>query len=279
MKNVKDEPILKFLVDYMWGQMSVQSSPFFLPKILSTQQHSYDPYDVGEWNLGTLPQNNDAVCIRGNTPGHCIGNPSLVLSSVVITGLYNLQPGSDQPAVNDTNVQGTLNFCTLPMGTPYVTSQYITINGRYLYTQYCQDDSAKKKSGNNNDYYVNGTGSFTCQIFQAAGSVNMDITASEDGKSLVVTVHTMEFDAPLTIPGSLCTAPGANNNSNICISIQMDNSSDYNFLANQAANYQTVTQDILDNINKKLKDPKALQDLSTMLTTQINNIFHGMTKE
>ena len=59
----------------------------------------------------------------------------------------------------------------------------------------------------------------------------------------------------------------------------MDSSSDYNFLANQAANYQTVTQDILDNINKKLKDPKALQDLSTMLTTQINNIFHGMKKE
>lgn len=268
MANVKDEPILKFLVNYLWGQMSIQSSQFFLPAILAKQANSYDPYSAGDWDLGTLPDNNDAVCLSGNDPGTCIGNPTLKLSGVVIKGLYNLQPNATRPVVTNTNVKASMDFCTLPVTAPHVTSQYVVVTGRYQYDQECLSSDGKSK------FPVEGTGSFTATIFSGQGSGDLDIIPDpNDSSKLKVVMNSMTLGIPATFAGKLCTAPGASSNSNICISIKMDSGPDYNFLANQAANYKKVSEMIVTNINQKLTDPNVLTDLGKVLTNAVNNIF------
>jgi len=270
--KLTDEPILKFVINYLWSQMPVKSSQFFLPKLLGEQESTYDPYYVGNWNIGLLPDNNDAVCSRGSNPGSCIGNPTLDLSEVVIKGLYNLQPSDEKPVVTDTNVKASLNFCTLPMGTPYVTSQYITVTGRYLYTQLCKD------SNGNEQYTIHGTGSFTATIFTGKGIGDLDIIPDpNDNTKLKVVAKQISIEVPPTSDSKLCTAEGAPKNSNICISVKMDSGSDFNFLANQAANYKLLSTMIVQNINNKLADPNALNDLGNMLTNQVNHIFSDPT--
>lgn len=266
--KIADEPILKFVINYLWSQMSVKSSEFFLPKLLGEQESTYDPYYVGNWNIGELPDSNDAVCTRGNNAGSCVGNPTLSLNEVVIKGLYNLQPGTEKPIVNNTNVKAALNFCTLPMGAPYVTSQYIAVTGRYLYAQLCKDIN------DNDQYPIQGTGSFTATIFTGKGEGDIDVIPDpNDNTKLKVVVNRISIEVPPTSDTKLCTAEGAPQNSNICISVKMDSGSDFNFLANQAANYKLVSTMIVKNINDKLADPSALNDLGNMLTKQVNHIF------
>lgn len=266
--KLTDEPILKFLVNYLWGQMSIQSSQFFLPAILAKQANSYDPYAAGDWDLGVLPDNNDAVCLRDSDPGTCVGNPTLQLSGVVIKGLYNLQPNATRPVVTNTNVRATMDFCTLPVTAPHVTSQYVVVTGRYTYTQKCQSADGTEK------FTTQGSGTFTATIFSGQGSGDMDIIPDpKDPSKLKVVVNAMTLGIPATYAGKLCTAPGASSSSNICISIQMDSGSDYNFLANQAANYKRVSEMIVTNINNKLTDTNVLTDLGNVLTGAVNNIF------
>jgi len=263
------EVILQFIINYLWTQMTQESSQFFLPKLLSQQNDSYDPYNVGEWDMGTLPESNDAVCMSGNDMGSCVGHPTLKLTNVVIKGLYNIQPGADKPVVNNSNVQATLDFCTLAPG-PYVTSQYIVVTGNYTYTQLCKD------SQDPNQYTTTGTGSFDATVFTGQGTANFDIAPDPNSPTnLIVTVNSMGVIMPATTATPNCSAPGASKNSNICISISMDGNNEYNFLANQAANYAKVSSEIVSNLNLKLQDPKALADLGTVLTQQVNNIFQS----
>ncbi|TCJ13571.1 hypothetical protein EPD60_12295 [Flaviaesturariibacter flavus] len=269
MNKATNEPILTFLVNYLWRQMPDPNSPFFLPRMLGQQAHQYDPYHVDAWDLGTLPQSNDAACISGTTAGSCVGYPSLRLTDVVVKGLYNLKPGADMPVITDTNVKGTLNFNQLAPG-PYVTSQYLTIIGRYRFDQKCKTDSTPEQ-----DFGVEGTGTFTAQVFIAQGTIDMNIDPdpAHPGQ-LMVTVNKMELIAPPdTGAQKLCKADGAARNSNICISVQMDSGPDFNFLANQAANYKKVSTAIIDNINNTLSSPGTLSDISNMLTQQVNHIF------
>ncbi|THU34886.1 hypothetical protein FAM09_23115 [Niastella caeni] len=272
MKKQTDGDILKFLVDYLWKEMSDQSSNFFLPKLLSSQDISYDPYIAGDWDMGALPDSTNTVCTINFEPGTCIGLPTLQLSDVEIKGLYNLQPTQGMPEVNDTNVKATLNFCTLPMGTPYVTSQYITVTGNYLYSQLCKADNDEHQ------YITDGRGTFTTYIFEAQGYGDMDIVPdpNDPDNKLMVIMNEMKMIVNSTTSLNLCNAPGAPKNSNICISIQMDSGTSYNFLANKAANYKTVSDTIISKINEKLQDPKALKDISAMLTKQINNLAENL---
>lgn len=272
MKTVNDEPILEFLVNYLWKKMPDQSSDLFLPKLLTGQNTSYDPYPAGNWDVGSLPESTDTVCAVGNDSGTCIGDPNLDLSEVVVKGLYNLQPSKESPIVNNTNVKATLDFCTLPMGTPYITSQYITITGNYLFTQLCKSDE------NSNQYTIKGTGTFIAQIFQAQGYGDMDIIpdpADPDNK-LKVIVNEMRIIANPTSTLNLCTAPGTNRNVNICISIKMESGPNYNFMVNQVLNHDTISNKMIDSINDTLTNKEALEDLGDMLTTQINNILNGL---
>lgn len=267
MPTVNDEPILKFIVDYLWKQMVLPDGQFFLPKMLGEQQTSYDPYHVDEWNMKQLPQKVDAACNDETQVGKCDGFPTLVLQDVTIVGLYNLQPGTQKPDLTGTNLKGTFNFSTLPPG-KYVTSQYITVTGNYIFTQQCTPLMG------GNDYTVIGKGTFEAQIFEAQGHVDMDITPDPANPDrLLVTVNSMSLDAAPTTTVATCTAPGAQKNSNICISIQMSSGDQFNFLANQAANYDKVSKAMVDNINAKIQEPGALQDLGKMLTEQVNNIF------
>jgi hypothetical protein len=273
MEKAFDEPILQFIINYLWGQMSQPASEFFLPKLLASQQSSYDPYEVGHWDLGTLPEKVDAACNSQTQLGKCSDYPTLVLDNVLIKGLYNLQPSGAAPKVNGTNVQVMMNFNKLPPG-QYVTSQFVTITGNYTYTQGC---TPTMPPGPNN-YTVVGTGTFTAQIFEAQGYANIDIIPDpNDGSKLLVRVNAMSLIAPPTTTVAKCTAQGAKSNTNICISIQMSSGNQFNFLANQAANYAQVTKMMVDRINNQLANPGALQDLGNMLTRQVNNIFNDGT--
>lgn len=268
MSNEKDEPILQFIVNYLWGQMVIPDSQFFLPKMLSEQQTSYDPFLVGEWNMHELPNKVDAACNSSSQLGVCTDFPSLDLKNVVIKGLYNLQPTANKPTLNNTNLQTTLNFCTLQPG-KYVTSQYITVTGDYTYTQGCKPTIPPGK-----DYTVVGTGTFEAQIFEAQGYGNMDIIPDPNNKDrLLVRMNAMALIAPPTTKVSTCSAPGAQKDSNICISIHMSSGNQFNFLANQAANYKQVSEMMVKNINTRLADPEALKNLGNMLTEKVNNIF------
>jgi hypothetical protein len=267
MLKANDEPILQFIVNYLWGQMVIPDSQFFLPKMLSEQQTSYDPYHVDEWDMPQLPEKVDAACNDDDHLGKCDGYPSLKLKDVTIKGLYNLQPGANKPTIKNTNLETTLNFCKLPPG-KYVTSQYITVTGSYIFTQKCTPLMG------GDDYTVIGNGTFEAQIFEAQGYGNMDIIPDPDhADRLLVRVNAMALIAGPTTTVATCTAPGAQKNSNICISIHMSSGDQFNFLANQAANYDQVSKAMVDNINAKLRDPGALKDLSNMLTEKVNNIF------
>lgn len=264
---VMDEPILEFIVNYLWKEMVKPDSQFFLPKMLSEQQTSYDPFSVGEWNMHELPNRVDAACLEEGRAGVCTNNPTLVLDNVLIKGLYNLQPTPGKPNLNNTNLQAYLDFCTLEPG-KYVTSKYITITGNYTYTQGC------KPLMGGNDYTVVGKGTFEAQVFEAQGYGNMDIIPDPNNpERLLVRVNAMSLIAPVVTTKATCSAPGAQKNSNICISIHMSSGDQFNFLANQAANYTKVTELMLKNINDRLQQPEALKDLGDMLTDKVNNIF------
>lgn len=268
MSAVFDEPVLKFLIDYLWKKMVIPDSDFFLPKMLSEQQNSYDPFHVGEWNMHELPNRVDAACNSGSRLGVCTDNPTLLLDNVLIKGLYNLQPTSDKPKVNNTNLETYLDFCTLEPG-KYVTSKYITVTGSYTYTQGC-----KPLVGGGPDYTVVGKGTFEAQIFQAQGYGNLDVIPDpQHPDQLLVRMNAMALIAPPTTKVAACTAPGGHKDSNICISIKMSSGDDFNWLANQAANYEKVTELMLSNINKRLADPVALKNLSDMLTNKVNHLF------
>lgn len=268
MSQVADEPILQFIVNYLWKQMKIPDGQFFLPKMLGEQQTSYDPFHVGEWNMHELPNRVDAACNSGSQLGVCTDNPTLVLDDVLILGLYNLQPSTDKPNLKDTNLQANLDFCTLEPG-KYVTSKYITVTGSYTYTQGC-----KPLVGSGQDYTVVGKGTFEAQIFEAQGYGNMDIIPDPNQPDrLLVRMNAMALIAPPTTKKATCNAPGGHKESNICISIKMSSGDDFNWLANQAANYEKVTELMLSNINNRLADPQALKDLGNMLTEKVNNIF------
>ena len=252
--------------------MVIPDGQFFLPKMLSEQQTSYDPFNVGEWNMQELPNRVDAACNSEGQIGVCTDNPSLLLQNVWIKGLYNLQPTPEKPIIKDTNLQTTLNFCQLDPG-KYVTSKYITITGDYTYTQGC------KPLMGGNDYTVVGKGTFEAQVFQAQGYGNMDIIPDpKNPDRLLVRMNAMTLIAPPTSAVSTCTAPGAQKNSNICISIKMSGGDQFNFLANQAANYAKVTELMVSKINDRLSQAEALKNLGDMLTDKVNNIF-SMKKE
>lgn len=261
---------LQLLIDYLWARISDPTSAFFLPALLSNQPQKYDPLTVASWPLGTLPQNDDQVCITNQYNGTCVGNPTLLLTNVVVKGLYNIQPvlNAPPPAVSNDSFTTSLQFSTLAANAPYVTSQYIVVTGQYQYNQLCQANT-----GTNPQYPIQGTGTFTATMFISQVSGTLTIGSNTDN-SLSVTLSNVQFTAPATTTQSLCTAQAANPHSNICIAIQMDGSGDYDFLANQAANYEEVTQSLISNINTVLSQSSTLASINAALTEQFNNILN-----
>lgn len=261
--------LLQFIVNWLWGQMSQSSSNYYLPDLIyNMDNHNYDPYTAGDWNVGQLPQSIKAACISGSSQGNPTDNPTLDLSVVSLAGLSNVLPHGNPPIVqSDSTFTALVDFGVVAN---WKTANMITISGQYSFAQDCLGTFGPLKDKN---YQTNGYGNFTVQVFEAQGSLDISVTPdpSDPNNKLVVAVSNVILKVPAASTKANCQASGSSQNTNLCITIKSTSGEDVDFLAGQAANQSRVSQQMVSQVNTLLNAEGNLDSLNKTLTDAINN--------
>ncbi len=280
-------PIIQKMLQQVMGIINTPGNPYYFPDWI--QANGYDPYgqtQVLQWNLSitdpTIVDQANAICptidiqsspcpgiqsfvgVPNAYPSLTLGSPSP--GGLVVSGARNaVMQSMTCDENNPLNLQAVMLLSTLGN-----YQRNIIINGNFTFTQYCCCSADNTTCAGPALPQV-GTGTFTA-TFNSTPTITIafNITALSPGV-LNIAVNNINFVPSSTWPG----------NANITVAIDIQSipkgskKDAYNNMAMAAFNSTDGLNQLVQQINVVLNDPKQLAFMGTALTNVIDGYLRS----